>query len=208
MTWFPSCVIIMRGIRTRATINKFQLVQSSRDILLQGPLLLTRISNHMRRKVRDENTYPFPNFNGYTAEVWEWISNFIPHIMIDFSMLWLELIHACKRGPRCMTRIVFDIFDFLSSWHINQIFTNMYVYYYTKHVAQKWQIIKEIMSRTISNYIKHCFFLFGQNHNSKVGSRSGTPCYLRKCYGIAANVAYDNRHVCDIRITTWLHHDL
>ena len=23
--------------------------------------------------------YPFPNFNGATAEVWEWINNFIPH---------------------------------------------------------------------------------------------------------------------------------
>ena len=27
----------------------------------------------------DEMTYPFPNFNGYTVEVWEWISIFIPH---------------------------------------------------------------------------------------------------------------------------------
>ena len=25
-------------------------------------------------------TYPFPNFNGCTVEVWEWISNFIPTI--------------------------------------------------------------------------------------------------------------------------------
>ena len=24
-------------------------------------------------------TYPFPNFNGEAVEVWEWISNFIPH---------------------------------------------------------------------------------------------------------------------------------
>ena len=27
----------------------------------------------------DEITYPFSNFNGCTVEVWEWISNFIPH---------------------------------------------------------------------------------------------------------------------------------
>ena len=26
-----------------------------------------------------EITYPFPNFNGVNVEVWEWISNFIPH---------------------------------------------------------------------------------------------------------------------------------
>ena len=27
----------------------------------------------------DEITYPFPNFNGCTVEVWEWISNFTQH---------------------------------------------------------------------------------------------------------------------------------
>ena len=27
----------------------------------------------------DEITYPFPNFNGGTVEVREWISNFNPH---------------------------------------------------------------------------------------------------------------------------------
>ena len=29
--------------------------------------------------MHDEITYPFPNFNGATVEVWEWISNFISH---------------------------------------------------------------------------------------------------------------------------------
>ena len=31
----------------------------------------------------DQITYPFPNFNGCTVEVWEWISNFIPHFIRD-----------------------------------------------------------------------------------------------------------------------------
>ena len=30
----------------------------------------------------DEITYPFPNFNGCTVEVWEWIGNFIPHFIM------------------------------------------------------------------------------------------------------------------------------
>ena len=34
-------------------------------------------NNHMLSKVWDEITYPFPNFNGFTVEVWEWVSNFI-----------------------------------------------------------------------------------------------------------------------------------
>ena len=29
----------------------------------------------------DEITYPFPNFNGYTVEVWEWMNNFILHFI-------------------------------------------------------------------------------------------------------------------------------
>ena len=37
----------------------------------------------MPRKVWDEITCPFPNFNSSTVEVWEWISNFIPHIIMD-----------------------------------------------------------------------------------------------------------------------------
>ena len=30
-----------------------------------------------------EITYPFPNFNSATVEVWEWICNFISHFMMD-----------------------------------------------------------------------------------------------------------------------------
>ena len=37
-------------------------------------------SNCIHYDVRDEITYPFPNFNGATVEVWEWMSNFILHL--------------------------------------------------------------------------------------------------------------------------------
>ena len=49
------------------------------------------ISGHMPSKVWDEIIYPFPNFNGCTVEVWEWISNFIPHFMMyitTYPSLW------------------------------------------------------------------------------------------------------------------------
>ena len=36
-------------------------------------------SNYIHYKVYEKITYPFPNFNGYTVEVWEGMSNFIPH---------------------------------------------------------------------------------------------------------------------------------
>ena len=37
------------------------------------------ICNHIHYKMSSEITYPFPNFNGCTIEVWEWTSDFIPH---------------------------------------------------------------------------------------------------------------------------------
>ena len=59
-------------------------------VSLLWPLLLTRInfnpsiiSNHMPNNVWDEITYPLPNFNGATVEVWKWISNFIPRFIVD-----------------------------------------------------------------------------------------------------------------------------
>ena len=36
------------------------------------------ISNYIHYKMWYEITYPFPNYNSETVEVWEWISNFIP----------------------------------------------------------------------------------------------------------------------------------
>ena len=41
------------------------------------------IGNHMPSKVWYEIIYRFLNFNGATVEVKEWISNFIPHFMMD-----------------------------------------------------------------------------------------------------------------------------
>ena len=37
------------------------------------------MSNYIHYEMWDEITFLFPNFNGCTIEVWEWIHNFIPH---------------------------------------------------------------------------------------------------------------------------------
>ena len=34
-------------------------------------------------KCGGEIIYPLPNFNGCTIEVWEWIGNFIPHLLLN-----------------------------------------------------------------------------------------------------------------------------
>ena len=56
----------------------------------------------MPSKVWDEISYPFPNFNGSTVEAWEWISNFIPHYIMDvIAYPWWYLKHVDKRGSAC-----------------------------------------------------------------------------------------------------------
>ena len=44
-----------------------------------------------------EITYPFPNFKGEAVEVWEWISNFIPHFIMDV----ITYIHAGIKVNPC-----------------------------------------------------------------------------------------------------------
>ena len=88
-------------------LNSIELCILIRDYpALLGPLSLTQInflvwiSNHMPNKVWDKIIYPFPNFNGCTVKVWEWISNFIPQFIKDYlSLLGFKLIHVSKRVP-------------------------------------------------------------------------------------------------------------
>ena len=50
----------------------------------------------------DEITYPFPNFEGATVEVWEWISYFIPHFtehVITYPCWELSLSMLVKGAP-------------------------------------------------------------------------------------------------------------
>ena len=78
--------------------------------MIRGPfywhgltLIPTWINNHRHNKMWDESTYPFPNLNGYTVEVWEWrISS---HNLLNgcnyVSMVGLNLNHFSKRSHCC-----------------------------------------------------------------------------------------------------------
>ena len=71
------------------------------------------ISNHTYHWMWDEITYPFPNFNGATVEVWEWVSNFcivevwewvsnfIPHLIMGvITYPWLFLLCVLQAARR------------------------------------------------------------------------------------------------------------
>ena len=57
------------------------------------------ISNYIHYETWDEITYPSPNFNGCTVEVWEWISNTLYQACDYLSLLGLKLIRVSERGP-------------------------------------------------------------------------------------------------------------
>ena len=64
------------------------------------------VSNHIYYKMWDEVIYPSPNFNGGTVEVWEWISNFIPHftgsvIAYQFDRKGLAVYNTCSPNFHC-----------------------------------------------------------------------------------------------------------
>ena len=40
-------------------------------------------NNHMPSKVWYEIIYLFPNFNGATVDLWEWINNFMLYFITD-----------------------------------------------------------------------------------------------------------------------------
>ena len=76
--------------------------------------------NYIRYNVWDVITNPFPNFNGGTVEVWEWISNFIPPFtrhVITYPCWGKKLNHVSKSGPRLLfdclyLREAIDKYDF------------------------------------------------------------------------------------------------
>ena len=59
------------------------LVGTCMQMLRNLSLIPTWINNRVHHKARDDITYPFPNFNSTTVEVWEWISSPMPHFMLD-----------------------------------------------------------------------------------------------------------------------------
>ena len=57
---------------------------------------------HPQTSTWDEPTHPFPNSNGCTVEVWEWISNFISHFIMDVITYrcWDDSLSKLVKGTR------------------------------------------------------------------------------------------------------------
>ena len=66
-------------------------------------LIPAGLRKHRHYKVWYESTYLFPNFSGFTVEVWGWKNNFKPafYYVCDYiSMLESKIIQVRKKCPR------------------------------------------------------------------------------------------------------------
>ena len=82
-------------------IHVFASISKIMSILLMGRRNREHC-NYMPSKVWDEISYPFPNFNGTTMEVWEWIINFISHFTMDvitYPCWEFKLVYHGEREP-------------------------------------------------------------------------------------------------------------
>ena len=100
-------------------------------------MITTGISNHMSSNVWDENTYPFPNVNGATVEVFEWITNFTSHIIMD--VIAYPCRDESKRG----------LWGFLCTQKLSHIVTLCFV---VVIVILKWSI--SLLSFPVTH--RHC----------------------------------------------------
>ena len=107
-------------IKTRAHVDFITYHTSYHGDL--RPLSLTRISinpimdklSHVQSSV-GEIVHRFSNFNGCNVEVWEWISDFIPHFTVTLFNHQCKVINVsqgCSRSPGYWSKIT----PMLGSW--------------------------------------------------------------------------------------------
>ena len=76
--------------------------------------------------MRDEITFPFPNFNGCTVEVWEWISNYIPHF--TGHVITYPCYLRTQWGPNAASVHV-------CNWHLMMTSSNGNIFRVTGHLC-------------------------------------------------------------------------
>ena len=65
-------------------------------------------SDYIHHKVWHEITYPFPYFNAATVDVWEGISNFIPHFT-DHEITYQNRVSALNGGASLIEQIIYPM---------------------------------------------------------------------------------------------------
>ena len=100
-TWVPMtyCIVMLT-----LSLGLISISITMNPFCLHGLTLITAwICYPMPSKMWGEITYPFLNFNCVSIEIYDWISNFVPHLIINIATnpsMGSKLNHIGKRGPR------------------------------------------------------------------------------------------------------------
>ena len=138
------------------------------------------IGNHMSTKVWEEITYTFLNFIGCTVEVWEWISNFIPHNGYNhLPLLGFKLIHVCNSYclPTCEL-----LYRWLVQHHCSRHWSCTEM-----EMSSYWRNIRQCLQEKLSfeNFRCNHWQKFHQNRDIVI-SVGSHPC--RCIYGVRLHV--------------------
>ena len=157
----------------------------------------------------DAITYPFPNFNSYTVEVWEWISNFIPHFCngCDYlSMLGDLMKPGSPSKVNCMAqfRIFLQVSGHRASlWDYSPLAITWSDAFITwKHFPHNWSFLSGCHDdmETFSTLLA----LYEGNPPFLVDSLLKGPVILSfECYSVVSMNKLLNKQSCCWWLETW-----
>ena len=100
----PNCFIHLDG----------HSVQDLRTMILtHGNIISVWISNHMLHEVWNDITYPFPNFNGCTVEIWQFISDFTSNFICTLLFFHVVIkVDPCPPHPEQQWPLLLTWFNF------------------------------------------------------------------------------------------------
>ena len=120
------CVIDDRSNLLYVIDVSYQVVESLRSLIKQSSCKINSMKpvshftninfNHMPSNVLGEITYLFPNVNGCTVGVWEWVCSFIPHFMMN--VIWYYAVANILYYIRVIEHFRISLY-FSNLWMLN-----------------------------------------------------------------------------------------
>ena len=115
------------------------------------------INNYIHYKVLDEITDQFPNFNGETVVIWDWISNIIPHFIVRVIIFHAEIKVDPKMSFRpSIPRQSWTSSQYLYCWCYLGLAICVKTYLIQRDVLNSW------LSSLSNNRIKELGVVIGQ----------------------------------------------
>ena len=142
----------------------------------------------MSNKMWDEITQPFPSFNGCAVEVWEWISNVTPHVIIDV------ITNPYCSFPAAMVKVMDDnIGQLVQAFKDKGLYDNSVIVFTSdvSHILKSgqwsvWQLHHlALVTHTHTHTHTHIYIYISYNKNRTIDSMttpSSCSAQIKSCY--------------------------